>query len=170
MAINPKDVEWSNASDTSNIQWDEPILAPTVEVKAKEKPVEYSAPKETARSALEGLSLGFASELEAALRSGCISGALYQNLIKQLERNKSKTILIVDDSFVVREQLKDIFSNRNYNTLEAKNAKEALEIVSLNKVDLMLLDLELEESNGYDFLIKNFLRIQLKVLQRLCIY
>ena len=77
------------------------------------------------------------------------------NLIKQLERNKSKTILIVDDSFVVREQLKDIFSNRNYNTLEAKNAKEALEIIHLNKIDLMLLDLELEESNGYDFLIKN---------------
>ena len=76
------------------------------------------------------------------------------NLIKQLERNKSKTILIVDDSFVVREQLKDIFSNRNYNTLEAKNAKEALEIIHLNKIDLMLLDLELEESNGYDFLVK----------------
>lgn len=77
------------------------------------------------------------------------------NLIKQLERNKSKTILIVDDSFVVREQLKDIFINRNYNILEAKNAKEASEIISLNKIDLMLLDLELEESNGYDFLIKN---------------
>ena len=77
------------------------------------------------------------------------------DLMKQLERNKSKTILIVDDSYVVREQLKDILENRNYKVLEAKNAKEALEIVSLNKVDLMLLDLELEESNGYDFLIKN---------------
>ena len=77
------------------------------------------------------------------------------NLIKQLERNKSKTILIVDDSFVVREQLKDILHNRNYTVLEAKNAKEALEIIHLNKIDLMLLDLELEESNGYDFLIKN---------------
>ena len=72
-----------------------------------------------------------------------------------LERNKSKTILIVDDSFVVREQLKDILHNRNYTVLEAKNAKEALEIIHLNKIDLMLLDLELEESNGYDFLIKN---------------
>jgi PAS domain S-box-containing protein len=77
------------------------------------------------------------------------------DLMKQLERNKSKTILIVDDSYVVREQLKDILENRNYKVLEAKNAKEALEIISLNKVDLMLLDLELEESNGYDFLIKN---------------
>ena len=76
-------------------------------------------------------------------------------LITQIEENKTKTILIVDDSYVVREQLKDILTNRNYNVLEAKNAKEALEIVNLKKIDLMLLDLELEESNGYDFLIKN---------------
>jgi PAS domain S-box-containing protein len=76
-------------------------------------------------------------------------------LIKQMEKNKNKTILIVDDSFVVREQLKDILENRNYKVLEAKNAKEALDILNLNKIDLMLLDLELEESNGYDFLIKN---------------
>lgn len=77
------------------------------------------------------------------------------NLIEQLERNKSKTILIVDDSFVVREQLKDILTNRNYNVLEAKNATEALALIKSNQIDLMLLDLELEESNGYDFLIKN---------------
>ncbi len=76
-------------------------------------------------------------------------------LITQIEENKTKTILIVDDSYVVREQLKDILTNRNYNVLEAKNAREALEIVNLKKIDLMLLDLELEESNGYDFLIKN---------------
>ena len=44
-------------------------------------------------------------------------------LIKQLERNKTKTILIVDDSSVVREQLKNILVNRNYNVLEAKSAK-----------------------------------------------
>ena len=76
-------------------------------------------------------------------------------LIKQLERNKTKTILIVDDSSVVREQLKNILVNRNYNVLEAKSAKESLETISLNKIDLILLDLELEKSNAYDFLIKN---------------
>ncbi|MCT7589148.1 response regulator [Aliarcobacter butzleri] len=77
------------------------------------------------------------------------------NLIKQLEKNKSKTILIVEDSFVVREQLKDILTNRNYKILEANNEKDALKVVTLNKIDLILLDLELEKSNGYDFLIKN---------------
>ncbi|MEV9500132.1 response regulator [Aliarcobacter butzleri] len=77
------------------------------------------------------------------------------NLIKQLEKNRKKTILIVEDSFVVREQLKDILTNRNYKVLEAKDENDALKIVTLNKIDLILLDLELEKSNGYDFLIKN---------------
>jgi PAS domain S-box-containing protein len=77
------------------------------------------------------------------------------NLIKQLEKNKSKNILIVEDSLVVREQLKDILNNRNYNVIEASNADEALIKISTTKIDLLLLDLELENSNGYDFLVKN---------------
>lgn len=76
-------------------------------------------------------------------------------LIKQIEKNKLKTVLILDDSFIVRKQLKEILTNRNYNVLEAKNTSEALGIISSKQIDLMLLDLELEESNGYDFLIKN---------------
>lgn len=77
------------------------------------------------------------------------------NLINQIEKNKLKTILIVDDSFVVREQLKDIFSNRNYNILETSTTEEALNLIKTNKIDLLLLDLELEKSNGYDFLVKH---------------
>ena len=76
-------------------------------------------------------------------------------LIEQIEKNKTKTVLIVDDSFVVREQLKDVLFSRNYNILEARNDKEALEVVSTNKIDLMLLDLELDGSNGYEFLLNN---------------
>lgn len=58
-----------------------PIVAPTVEVGAK---VPYSAPTETARAGLQGLSLGFADELEAALRSGAISGQEYETIRDQL--------------------------------------------------------------------------------------
>ena len=77
------------------------------------------------------------------------------NLIKQIEKNKLKTVLIVDDSFVVREQIKDILKNRNYNVIEAVNATEALEKIVTNKVDLMLLDLALEGLSGYEFLVKH---------------
>ena len=76
-------------------------------------------------------------------------------LIKQIEKNRFKTVLVVDDSFVVREQIKSILSNRNYNVIEATNTNEALNKISTNKIDLMLLDLELEGLNGYDFLVKN---------------
>lgn len=76
-------------------------------------------------------------------------------LIKQIEKNKLKTVLILDNSIEAREQLKDILTNRNYNVLEAVNSKEALEIINSKQIDLILLDLELQESNGYDFLIKN---------------
>ena len=54
------------------------------------------------------------------------------NLIKQIEKNKSKTILIVEDSFVVREQLKDILENRNYKILEARKTKKAVDIINFN--------------------------------------
>ena len=77
------------------------------------------------------------------------------NLIKQLEKNRTKTILIIDDSFVVKEQLKDIFENRNYSVLIASNTTEALNLINTNKIDLMLLDLELEKENCFDFLLKN---------------
>ncbi|AXX90410.1 response regulator receiver protein [Arcobacter suis] len=77
------------------------------------------------------------------------------NLIKQLEKNRTKTILIIDDSFVVKEQLKDIFENRNYSVLIASNTTEALNLINTNKIHLMLLDLELEKENGFDFLLKN---------------
>ena len=76
-------------------------------------------------------------------------------LIKQIEKNRFKTVLVVDDSFVVREQIKSILSNRNYNLIEAINTNEALNKISTNKIDLMLLDLELEGLSGYDFLVKN---------------
>lgn len=77
------------------------------------------------------------------------------NLIKQIEKNKFKTILIVDDSHIVREQLRDILINRNYNVLEAVDAKEAMEKIKLEKIDLMLLDLQLGSTSGYEFLIRN---------------
>ena len=57
------------------------IRAPMVEVGAK---VPYSPTAETARAGAQGLTLGFADELEAALRTGAISGQQYETLRDQL--------------------------------------------------------------------------------------
>lgn len=75
--------------------------------------------------------------------------------IEQLEKNRLKTILIIDDSFVVQEQIKDIFQNRLYNVKLASSGKEALSILEDRKIDLILLDIELKDENGLTFLKKN---------------
>jgi len=74
--------------------------------------------------------------------------------IKNLEQNRFKTILIVDDSLVIQAQLKDILQNRNYKTEVAADTATALEIINSKKIDLMLLDVQLKKSNGIEFLKK----------------
>ena len=75
--------------------------------------------------------------------------------IENLEKNRFMSVLVVDDSMVAREQLKDIFENRHYNVLTATTTKETLEILNNNNIDLILLDLELADGNGIDFLSKS---------------
>ncbi|RXJ85478.1 response regulator [Arcobacter cloacae] len=76
-------------------------------------------------------------------------------MINKIEHNKNETILIIDDSFVIQQQLKDLFENRNYNVLLASNEKDALKIIQEEQPDLMILDVELKKANGIDFLQKN---------------
>jgi hypothetical protein len=53
-------------------------------------PVPYSPAAETARAAAQGLTLGFADELEAAVRSGAISGDEYQSIRDQLRAQQGQ--------------------------------------------------------------------------------
>ncbi len=79
--------------------------------------------------------------------------------VEQLEKNKFKTILIVDDSIVIQQQLKALLENRNYNVEVADDAPLAYRIIQENSIDLMLLDLELRTSNGLEFLVEKRLEI-----------
>jgi PAS domain S-box-containing protein len=76
-------------------------------------------------------------------------------MIEKVEKNKNETILVVDDSYVIQEQLKDLLENKNYNVLLASNEKEALDLIIKNPPDLMLLDIELKKGNGIVFLQRN---------------
>jgi hypothetical protein len=66
-------------------------LAP-INVTAK-APTEYSMPAETARAAGQGLTFGFADELEAALRSGAISGKDYEAIRNDLRAKQEQFAL-----------------------------------------------------------------------------
>lgn len=61
-----------------------------------------------------------------------------------------KSILLVEDDFLNRRLTKKVLSENNYLILEAKNAKEALEILKKEKVELAILDINLgeEEQDG----------------------
>ena len=62
-----------------------------------------------------------------------------------------ETILIVDDVEVNRVSLQCIFGEK-YRILEAENGKQALEILEKEAVDIILLDLQMPEMSGAEFL------------------
>jgi len=63
-------------------------------------------------------------------------------------------ILIVDDEEVIRETLKDILKNENYDLEEAKEGQEALNLVKNNKFDCVLLDIKMPKMDGIEVLEK----------------
>jgi len=62
---------------------------------------------------------------------------------------KQKTILLVEDDFLNRRLSKKILLENGFSVLEAKNAKETLEILKKESLDMIILDIHLgEEEQG----------------------
>ena len=61
-------------------------------------------------------------------------------------------ILIIDDEAFIRENVERILNEEGYQVLSAAGGKEALQLVSEEEVDLVLLDLNLGTENGIDVL------------------
>jgi signal transduction histidine kinase len=74
------------------------------------------------------------------------------NLFYNVSKNSSINILIVDDSSFMRKLLKNTLLPKRYNIIEAKDAQDGLEKLNNNKVDLILLDLELPGIHGAEML------------------
>jgi PAS domain S-box-containing protein len=86
-------------------------------------------------------------------------------IIQNVEKNKDTSILIIDDSFLVRTKISNILSSRNYKVHLAKDGKSSYEILKKEKVDLVILDLELPDIQGLKLLknIKNNINEELPV-------
>ena len=66
--------------------------------------------------------------------------------------DKRQKILIVDDSNLNRDILKEILGD-TYNYLEAENGNQAIQMIGENiEIDLMLLDLNMPQMNGFEVL------------------
>ena len=58
-------------------------------------------------------------------------------------------ILIVDDEIALLELINEVLSKQGYQTYCAENAEEAMKIVKRQKIDLVLSDIIMPETNGY---------------------
>lgn len=63
-----------------------------------------------------------------------------------------KTILIVDDQPGIRMLLEEVFSKEGFETLSAANGREALEIFSVKRPELVLLDMKIPGMDGIEIL------------------
>ncbi|MCD4792608.1 MAG: PAS domain S-box protein [Bacteroidales bacterium] len=72
-----------------------------------------------------------------------------KNISENISENISK-VLIAEDNKMNRELIKLFFENENFEIIEAENGKEVLEIVKINTPDIILMDIQMPEINGYD--------------------
>ncbi len=62
------------------------------------------------------------------------------------------TVLIVDDDAFARAHLKDALPEESYRVVEAKDGEEALALLSVEKPQVMLLDLLMPRRSGLEVL------------------
>ena len=63
-----------------------------------------------------------------------------------------KRILLVDDERSIRESLSKILGAENYEVVPAENGHEAIEKYGAERIDLLILDLNMPVKNGWDTL------------------
>lgn len=63
-------------------------------------------------------------------------------------------ILIVDDEKLIRNVIKTYSLNENYNVYEAENGIEAINIITKNNIDIVILDIMMPKMDGFEALQK----------------
>lgn len=67
---------------------------------------------------------------------------------------KQLTVLIVDDSLLVRKQLRGILEEESCKVVEAVNGEQAVEVLATAQPDLVFLDIVMPEQDGIEALKK----------------
>lgn len=65
-----------------------------------------------------------------------------------------KKILIVDDQFGIRALLSEVFQDEGFDTLQASNGNDALQLITAEQPDMILLDMKIPGMDGLEILRK----------------
>ena len=64
----------------------------------------------------------------------------------------NKKILVVDDDRLNLTLLQIGLKHKDYDVVTAQNGEEALAVVKAEKIDAIVLDIQMPKMNGYDFM------------------
>ena len=70
-------------------------------------------------------------------------------IVEDAPANSAQTILVVDDSAVVRKLIAGKLEESGYNVISAGTGVEALAVISTSRPDLVLLDIAMPKMDGY---------------------
>lgn len=66
----------------------------------------------------------------------------------------TKSILIVDDDPVLQKMVTPFLVSNGYNVINVADGQSALEAITMNKPDVILLDIQMPRMNGYTFIFE----------------
>ncbi len=83
-----------------------------------------------------------------------INDLLYEPEVHTLPGKKITTVLLVDDSALIRRMVGNMLNSLGTDVVSAKDGEEALEMLEYNKVDLVLSDYHMPRMNGPELIGK----------------
>ncbi len=75
-----------------------------------------------------------------------------EEVVTPAEAESRKTILVVDDSIVIRKMVEIALENENYNVVSVATGKEAFSYLDAKDPEMVILDIMLPDVNGLDIL------------------
>lgn len=89
--------------------------------------------------------------VDYVLKEGPHSVEYILTLVARIARNRSTKILVVDDSYVARQHLKNLLEVHQYQVMEASNGVEGMQCVEEHPdVKLVLTDFHMPEMDGFE--------------------
>lgn len=96
---------------------------------------------------------GFSRPIPAADASRMLASGVRMSLHHTQEETADKpTLMLLDDEPNIINALRRVFRNEGYRILTANHAHEALELLAINRVDLILSDQRMPDMTGIEFL------------------